>query len=499
MNKIPVGYTAICEKLALKQLPHYRESYVAAQGRGKIIIDNHHEIHIYAKSYLPRNPDNLLENLEFALKYDGINLAIIKNLFSQLEKQTIIQHIQNQPTGAYNRKIWFLYEFLMEEQLPIKDSHRMNYVNLLNPETYFTSSGIKSPRHGIINNLLGNKYYCPFVRKTSKILHYIDQTLNLAAQKLISKYDEHLIKRACNYLYTKETMSSYQIEHEAPDKTRINRFIQLLQKAPTIEKIDKNLLISLQNNIVDPRFQDTDYRQTQNYVGENIDFTYQKIHYISPKPENVSILMEGLLSTLNVMTAANIHPVIIAAIIAFGFVFIHPFEDGNGRIHRFLIHHILSKNHFTPNNIILPISYVMLLNMRAYDDALESFSIPLLSLITDYSLDDDGIMLVNQNTLQYYQYNDFTALVEYLFSCIQDAINNHLEREIKHLIHYDRAKSAIQQIVDMPDNQINLIIKLLTQNNGTLSESKRNRFFSKITDDEMRRIKEAVIACLLQE
>ena len=33
--------------------------------------------------------------------------------------------------------------------------------------------------------------------------------------------------------------------------------------------------------------------------------------------------------------------VLAAAVIAFGFVFIHPFVDGNGRIHRYLIHHVL--------------------------------------------------------------------------------------------------------------------------------------------------------------
>ena len=36
------------------------------------------------------------------------------------------------------------------------------------------------------------------------------------------------------------------------------------------------------------------------------------------------------------------NPFLIEAAIAYGFVFLHPFEDGNGRIHRFLIHNILS-------------------------------------------------------------------------------------------------------------------------------------------------------------
>ena len=41
--------------------------------------------------------------------------------------------------------------------------------------------------------------------------------------------------------------------------------------------------------------------------------------------------------------AQELDAVIAAAILAFGFVYIHPFEDGNGRIHRYLIHHVLAR------------------------------------------------------------------------------------------------------------------------------------------------------------
>jgi Fic family protein len=40
--------------------------------------------------------------------------------------------------------------------------------------------------------------------------------------------------------------------------------------------------------------------------------------------------------------AKQIDAVIAAAMLAFGFVYVHPLEDGNGRIHRYLIHHILT-------------------------------------------------------------------------------------------------------------------------------------------------------------
>jgi Fic family protein len=42
------------------------------------------------------------------------------------------------------------------------------------------------------------------------------------------------------------------------------------------------------------------------------------------------------------MKGSGFYPVLFAAIITFSFVIIHPLEDGNGRIHRYLIHHVLA-------------------------------------------------------------------------------------------------------------------------------------------------------------
>ena len=498
MNDIPVGYTAICKILGISVIPHYRESYIARKGRGKIIIQNDHEIHLYPKSYSLTDEKSVLANLEFALKYDGVNLEIIKITFENLGKKKVTEYVQQQPTGIYSRKIWYLYEFLLKEQLELEDAQRIKYVDLLDSKMYFTSQAIKSPRHAINDNLLGNSSFCPFIRKTEVLEQFINLKLDQKTNELLSKYDPSLITRTCNYLYTKETLSSYQIERERPDKGRIARFVNLLQQAATIELISKEKLIELQNTIVDPRFKDKDYRQNQNYVGENVDFYHQKIHYISPKSEDLAELMQGLIDSLDRMMSANVHPVIIAAAISFGFVFIHPFEDGNGRIHRFLIHYILSKQNFTPKDIIFPVSSIMLQKERNYDMTLESFSKPLLLLLTDYDLSDDGVLTIKQDTKQYYQYIDLTKMAEFLFACIEEAIYKHIGNEIEFLVNYDHAKKSIQEILDIPDNQIDLFIKFVIQNHGSLSKQKQSRYFPLLNKKEIEQLTAIVRTTMLK-
>lgn len=488
----PIGYQALIEQYHLKVPPHYRQSFITSQGRGQIRIDNHQETHIYPKHYGLKDPGNPFSQIEFAIKYDGINLEILEAIFRKLESKEIEITIKKHPTSKYTRILWFLYEFLTKKVLNLRDAKKLQYVDLLNPKRYFTTGGIKSQRHYVNNNLIGTSAFCPIIRKTKALVEYIENRYDEKARELSEKYEGQIIDRATHYLYTKETLSSYAIEREQPSKERVIRFINLLHRAANIETLTKKQLIELQNIIVDPRFIDHNYRPSQNYVGENINQYLQKIHYISPKAENVEELMTGLLETLENAINFKIHPVLIAAVISFGFVFIHPFEDGNGRIHRFLIHYILSKTKFTPPGIIFPVSAAMFQNMREYDHVLESFSKPLMDLITNYDLSNDGTLTVKQPSHQYYKYIDFTPMVEYLFKCIDNTLDEHFEKEIQFLIKYDKTKKKIQEFVDMPDNLIDLFIKFTMQNHGKIGKEKRVKYFDKLSNSEIEKLQSIV-------
>ena len=230
---------------------------------------------------------------------------------------------------------------------------------------------------------------------------------------------------------------------------------------------------------------------SQNYVGQTVAYQKEIIHFICPKPDDLPSLMEGLINSHKLLKAGNFSPVIHAAIIAYGFVFLHPFGDGNGRIHRFLIHNILSLYEMVPKGLMFPVSAVMLKNPEKYDASLEAFSKPLLQLI-DYQLNKMGQMTVNNDTSCWYQYMDMTFQSEALYEFVTRTIEKELVEELSFLANYDKTKKAVQDIIDMPDNLIDLFIKLCLQNNGRLSARKKSTHFNFLTNEELVAMEQAV-------
>lgn len=72
----------------------------------------------------------------------------------------------------------------------------------------------------------------------------------------------------------------------------------------------------------------------------------------------------------------EIDPIVAASIASFGFVYIHPFMDGNGRLSRFLFHKALCTSGQLEKGALLPVSVAMKRNERQYLETLQAFSIP---------------------------------------------------------------------------------------------------------------------------
>ena len=474
----------------MTSMPDWHTSSVVTTGGRRQEPRAGHNEDIYPLKYWPGG--KVGDHLEFALKYDGISLSSLKLIFNAAAEAEVVDYVKSKPTGKYARRIWFFYEFLTDRRLPIEDLAQGNYLELLEPDIYYTlDQGIKSKRHRIINNLLGTREFCPMVRKTEKLKKMDLLNFQDACEEIVKSYPSYLLKTVLDCLYGKETKASFEIECVKPDTTLTKKFIASLKLARQQEFCDKNSLINLQNLIVDSRFADRDYRTIQNYIGQTISCREQLVHYVCPKPQDLPSLMCGLTASHQLMGSGGVSAVVQAAAVAYGFVFIHPFQDGNGRIHRFLIHNILSARDAVPKHLMFPVSVAMLSNLGNYRDSLEAFSLPLMELV-EYSLDGLGRMTVHNDTAFLYRYIDMTPQAEALCDFINQTIEKDIPEEFSFLANYNDTKRAIQEIIDMPDRLIDLFIRICLENKGRLSSNKRKSHFDFLSDGELFLMESAV-------
>ena len=90
------------------------------------------------------------------------------------------------------------------------------------------------------------------------------------------------------------------------------------------------------------------------------------VSHIAPKADRVPHLMEDLLGFLKEGTT---HPLIRSCIFHYELEFIHPFQDGNGRIGRFW--HSLLLYHYHPAFEFIPVESLIREHQREYYSALE--------------------------------------------------------------------------------------------------------------------------------
>ncbi len=118
--------------------------------------------------FTPRHkPDHSLQGyLTFALKYEGVDLAVLKALFESVEPRKIAGLVKSKPTGAYSRRIWFLYEWLCQTRL---DLTRGNFIPLIEEYDYGVCGpdGQRRPRFSSVSWI--NQAHLPKIRGAALI------------------------------------------------------------------------------------------------------------------------------------------------------------------------------------------------------------------------------------------------------------------------------------------------------------------------------------------
>ena len=431
----------------------------------------------------------LVAQLTFALKYEGVDLAVLKRLFLAIGAKPIEALIKDSPTGSYSRRIWFLYEWLLGARLDIPDIQRSSYVSALDEKKQFAVAGVNSPRHRVRNNLPGTPEFCPVIFKTDTLTSLIAKNLKEKAIATIAKIPAEVMARTAAFLLLEDSKSSFAIESEFPPQNRIQRWGRAIGQAGK-QPLDTDELLRLQKIVIgDQRFIKMGMRDDSGFIGQRErDTGYPLPVHISARHEDLPNLIEGLLN-FDQGASKQLDAVLSAAILSFGFVYIHPYFDGNGRIHRYLIHHVLSQNGFNPVGVTFPVSAAILERIDDYIVTLETYSKRLLPSI-DWNARKDGNVDVLNDTQDFYRYFDATPQAEFLYACVEKTIEEDLPNEAAYLQKYDNFKNQVDNFLDMSDRQVDLLFRFMRQNDGKLSKRALEKEFASLTDKEASTLEE---------
>ncbi len=426
-------------------------------------------------------------HLTFALKHEGLDLAVLKRLFEAAGHKAVEDFVHAEPTGGYARRVWFLYEWLTGKTLDLPNAPSGTYVKVLNPVQQYAVNGVNSTRHRVRNNLPGTPAFCPLVFRTSTLNSYLAMNLAERAKEIVGAVPRDLLARMAAFLLLKDSRSSFAIEGERPPRDRVQRWGRAIGEAGR-QPLDLDELLRLQRIVIgDDRFVTLGLRMEGGFVGEHDRETGAPLPgHIDARHEDLRSLIDGL-TAFDRVAARGLDPVIAAAVLAFGFVYIHPFEDGNGRIHRYLIHHILAQANFNPPGVIFPISSAILDRMDEYARTLETYSVRLLPLIEWEPTERNNVRVLNE-TADFYRFFDATPHAEFLHAAVRQTIEKDWPSEAQFLKNYDRFAQGVSQIADMPERKINLLFRFLQRHDGGFSKRAQDKEFSDLTAEEIERI-----------
>ena len=439
--------------------------------------------------------DTFAGHLTFALKNEALDLAILKRSFLTVGPRPVEAMVRAAPSGVYARKAWFLYEWLTGERLNLPDAAMGNYADLMAPEDYVTAAPLISRRHRIRDNLPGTRDWCPVIRRTPALERNSAASLGAMIGQLMQSSSPTLLSRAARSLVFGETRTSYEIEGERPPRDKLERWASAILSAGR-EPLSAPRIEHLQRTALAEGAVDTwGWRTRANFVG-GFDREYNAApERVNAAPGDVPGLMDGLFRGLARMAEGDaVDPVVAAAAASFGFVYIHPLEDGNGRTSRYLVHDVLAARGFSPKGMVFPVSMQMLARIDEYGAVLHGFDERVMPATRWRHAPNGGVELLN-DTGDFYRYPDLTREAEFVADCVRATVERDFPHEIERISRLDRCLEGLSRVVDMPNARMLDFIMFVQQNTtapGKLPYKRAKSDFKQLKPEEIRAMEQVI-------
>lgn len=470
-----IGYEFMLSRIPLRMPPLEQPAQVRPVTR----IEEMPELLAVPRHVAPADDAPMLEHVLFALKHETIQLAVLHEALKQVPADDLLQAFTVQRQGGYLRKAAFLWEKANQRVLPLQwDTTGGNYLDLFDPELYYTGpQWERSQKYRVNFNGIGPYEFCPVVLRNAGLAERGQAVLDRLREWAADPKNIEILDRVMSWAYLSETRDSYAIENETPSPDKERAFLQALGQLRDRVPLTEEYLTGLQNLVITHTLGlEAGFRNEQNWLQRG-GHGALAVRYVPPPPEAVASLMEGLMRMANT-PGGDVPPLIKAALVSFGFVFIHPFMDGNGRVSRLLAHHSLNVQEVLPEignyPAILPLSVAMKRHEREYLAALERFSKPARQLWNVTYLADNEFEFGFCSSPNIYAHWNGTPAAEFLTRCAELALEQSLVDETLFLQSYDRAYQRIDHDFDLPNRTINLLIHWIRQNGFRMPERRKS-------------------------
>lgn len=492
----PVGYAWIRDRLGVPSFLGGREAHIAKVNSIERSPEGSLRI---PRAVAPEG--TLLAHVLFALKHEDVNLHLLALALREVPADDLITAFAATPNGVYIRQACYLWERVNTRVLnKLAGGHiTAPYVTVFDPGLYVTGASRRSTTWRVDFNGLGDIDFCPVVRHTPGIRQLLAEDLLKQVREFAEKTGHAMLDRALSWAYLSETEGSFAIEGEIPTQSKAAAFANLLKQAGDSRRLTEEYLVDLQNaTVTNPLDKAAAFRGEQNRLQKGGLMGAAGVAYVPPAPALSMQLMDHLMRLAN-EPPVGLDPLVHAAVLSFGFVLIHPFMDGNGRLSRFLIHHSLGQSGKLPKAFVLPVSVAMKRHEDAYLDALSSFSRPARELCAVTWLGgDDYTYDWRPDADLAFRYMDLTACVEFTLQMAKAALEQDLLRETRFLADFDRVYGKIDEDFDIRGTDLSNLIVFALQQGGRLSSNRRKQYGERVQAEAFDAIEVEVQACLAE-
>jgi len=481
-----VGYEHLRQHLRLSAFAPQRPALVKPVLR----IDANDTFIAVPAAMAPSN-DDLLGHVLFALKHEGTDLQILAEALPHLDAAQLVAALRATASGKYLRIVGFLWEALLGRQLDDLPALVGATVPVFDPQQYVTVPGPRSPRWRVQFNGLGSLDWCATVRRTPTIEAGLAADVLARANAFAAGTERAMLDRALSSAYLGETRASFEIERETPAPDKARAFFELLRHAHAQPVLSEDYLVQLQaTTVTNPFDHAAAFRHQQNWLSDGAAGVLG-VSYLPPPPEQVPALMQALMAFAN-QQARAVEPLVMASVLSFGFVFIHPFMDGNGRLSRFLFHHALCQSGRLSDGLILPVSIAMARHEDDYQAALKSFSQPVRERWDVRMLDADTFDFRFDGSASLYRYWDATDCVAFGIRMAGAALSENLQQQVAFARRYDRVVKAINARFDIRNPVLSTLVRSALEH-GRLSRRPRDQFAHAVPAGGFEAIEQAVM------